>query len=433
MLTKKIQYWFYGLPALPLAALGLPLYIYLPTFYADQLGLGLTLVGSILLISRITDVISDPLIGMLSDWLPVHSRRKWLIAIASPLLLLAVWALFIPPQDAGIWWLLSWSILVYLAWSLITLPYTAWGAELSTDYDQRSVITASRETCTLIGTLIAAGLPLAMGLSSDKPGEALSLLAQFLVLMLPITLIICLFNVKEKPTTSRARPIRFRAGLSLLNNNHLFKRLLFAYLMNGIANGLPATLFLLFVSYVLVAPEQFGMLLSAYFVSGLIGLPIGLALSKRFSKHRIWSVSMLWSVTIFIWAPFLGEGDVTAFLIICILSGLSLGIDMALPASIQADVIDIDNLKGGGQRSGLFFGIWGMTTKLSLALAVGIAFPSLSFLGFDTTGSSANNNTLALSLLYGLLPIPFKLMAAWSMWSFPLNRAQHQVLRQQLE
>lgn len=433
MLTKKIQYWFYGLPALPLAALGLPLYIYLPTFYADQLGLGLTLVGSILLISRITDVISDPLIGMLSDWLPVHSRRKWLIAIASPLLLLAVWALFIPPQDAGIWWLLSWSILVYLAWSLITLPYTAWGAELSTDYDQRSVITASRETCTLIGTIIAAGLPLAMGLSSDKPGEALSLLAQFLVVMLPVTLIICLFSVKEKSTVSRARPIRFRAGLSLLNDNHLFKRLLFAYLMNGIANGLPATLFLLFVSYVLVAPEQFGMLLSAYFVSGLIGLPIGLALSKRFSKHRIWSVSMLWSVTIFIWAPFLGEGDVTAFLIICILSGLSLGIDMALPASIQADVIDIDNLKGGGQRSGLFFGIWGMTTKLSLALAVGIAFPSLSFLGFDTTGSLANNNTLALSLLYGLLPIPFKLMAAWSMWRFPLDRAQHHVLRQQLE
>ncbi len=433
MLTKKIHYWFYGLPALPLAALGLPLFIYLPTFYADQLGLGLTLVGSILLISRITDVISDPLIGMLSDWLPLHSRRKWLIAIASPLLLIAVWALFIPPADAGIWWLLSWSILVYLAWSLITLPYTAWGAELSTDYDQRSVITASRETLALVGTLIAAGLPLAMGFTSDQPGEALSVLAQFLVVILPITIIICLFNVKEYPMTSRSQPIKFRAGLSLINENLLFKRLLFAYLMNGIANGLPATLFLLFVSYVLVAPDQFGMLLTAYFLSGLIGLPIGLSLSKRFSKHRIWSISMLWAVGIFMWVPFLGQGDVTAFLVICILSGLSLGIDMALPASIQADVIDIDKIKGGGQRSGLFFGIWGMTTKLSLALAVGIAFPLLTLLGFDTTSTSVSNNTLALSLLYGLMPIPFKLIAAWSIWRFPLDREQHHVLRQQLE
>ena len=75
MLTKKLHYWFYGLPALPLAALGLPLYIYLPTFYADQLGLGLTLVGSILLISRVTDVISDPLIGLLSDWLNCHQQE----------------------------------------------------------------------------------------------------------------------------------------------------------------------------------------------------------------------------------------------------------------------------------------------------------------------------------------------------------------------
>jgi len=431
MLTKKIHYWFYGLPALPLAALGLPLYIYLPTFYADQLGLGLTLVGSILLISRITDVISDPLIGLLSDWLPIKSPRKWLIAIATPLLLVAIWALFIPPADAGMWWLLLWSLLVYLAWSLLTLPYTAWGAELSTDYDQRSVITASRETCVLIGTLFAAGLPLAMGLTSDQPGEALKLLAQFLVVMLPVTIMLCLFNVKEEYSPSR--PIKFRAGLSLLNENHLFKRLLFAYLMNGIANGLPATLFLLFVSYVLVAPDQFGMLLSVYFLSGLIGLPIGITLSKRFSKHRIWSISMLWAVGIFMWVPFLGEGDVTAFLVICVLSGLSLGIDMALPASIQADVIDIDKVKGGGQRSGLFFGIWGMITKLSLALAVGIAFPLLAFLGFDTTHTTTDNNILALSLLYGFMPIPFKLIAAWSMWRFPLDRKQHQVLRQQLD
>jgi Na+/melibiose symporter-like transporter len=431
MLSNKKQYWFYGLPALPLAALGLPLYIYLPTFYADQLGLGLSLVGSILLISRVTDVISDPLIGWLSDWLPIKSRRKWLIAIAAPFLLAAVWALFIPPEDSGIGWLLWWSLLIYLAWSLITLPYNAWGAELSTDYDQRSVITASRETCVLLGTLVAAGLPLAMGLSSEQPGEALRLLAQFLVVILPLTLIVCLFNVKEKFTPYR--PIKFLAGLSLLNENHLFKRLLFAYLMNGIANGLPATLFLLFVSYVLVAPEQFGLLLSAYFVSGLIGLPIGLKLSKRFSKHKVWSVSMLWAVAIFMWVPFLGEGDVLAFLVICILSGLSLGIDMALPASIQADVIDIDKLKGGGQRSGFFFGIWGMITKLSLALAVGIAFPLLAFLGFDTMHSPIDNNTMALAVLYGLMPIPFKLIAAWSMWKFPLDREQHHVLCQQLK
>ncbi len=429
-MSASRRYWFYGLPGLPLAALGLPLYIYLPTFYAEQFGLGLAAVGTALLIARVSDVITDPLIGLLSDWLPLPSRRKWLMAIATPMLIMAILALFIPPEGSGFYWLLCWSLLVYLAWSLLTLPYTAWGAELSNDYDQRSTITASRESFILIGTLFAAGLPLAMGISSDAPGEALIVLAQFLVFLLPATVLLCLLNVPE--SNRRSDPIAFQAGLTLLKQNRLFTRLLFAYFMNGIANGLPATLFLLFVSYVLAIPEQFGLLLSAYFVSGLIGLPIGVKLSQRFNKHRIWGVSMLWAVAIFCWVPTLGAGDFMPFLIICILSGLSLGIDMALPASIQADVIDLDSREGGGQRSGFFFGLWGMATKLSLALAVGIAFPLLTLLGFDTHTVPADNNLWALSVLYGLLPIPFKLVAAWTIWRFPLDRKQHQLLRQQL-
>ena len=429
-MSRTSRYWFYGLPGLPLAALGLPLYIYLPTFYAEQLGLGLAAVGTALLIARVTDVISDPLIGFLSDWLPLPSRRKWLMAIATPLLIIAILALFIPPADSGFYWLLMWSLLVYLAWSLLTLPYTAWGAELSNDYDRRSTITASRESFVLLGTLVAAGLPLTIGIGSDEPGEALAVLAQFLAFLLPITVLLCLWKVPEPNRRSDA--IDFRSGLTLLKENRLFSRLLFAYFMNGIANGLPATLFLLFVSYVLVIPEQFGLLLSAYFVSGLIGLPIGIKLAQRYSKHRIWGISMLWAVIIFAWAPTLGADDFVPFLIICILSGLSLGIDMALPASIQADVIDLDSARGGGQRSGFFFGLWGMATKLSLALAVGIAFPLLTLFGFDTQNLPAENNLFALSALYGLLPIPFKLIAAWTIWQFPLDRAEHKALQQQL-
>ena len=429
MSNKKISYLFYGLPGFPLAALGLPLYIYLPTFYAEQLGLGLSLVGVLLLLSRATDVISDPLVGLLADWLPAESRRKWLMAIATPLLMASIWALFVPPENVSGWWLLMWSLAVYLAWTLLTLPYMAWGAELSSDYDERSTITASREGLVVAGTLFAASLPLIMGISSEQPGEALSLLAQSLLIVLPITIGLCLWRVAEPKIERQA--LAFRHGLTLLNENVLFKRLLFAYLMNGIANGLPATLFLLFVSHVLAMPEKFGLLLTVYFISGLIGLPIGLRLAKRYSKHRVWSFSMLWAILIFMWVPFLGEHDFIPFLIICVLSGLSLAIDMALPASIQADVIDVDSAKGGGRRTGFFFGLWGMTTKLSLALAVGISFPLLSILGFNTSGL-VESNTLALSLMYGLLPIPFKLLAAFTMWQFPLDRNQHLALKKQI-
>jgi GPH family glycoside/pentoside/hexuronide:cation symporter len=430
MKIKQPNYLFYGLPGLPLAALGLPLYIYLPTFYAEQLGLGLSLVGILLLLSRITDVISDPIIGYIADRLPFNYRRKILIGLATPLLMVAIWALFVPPESVTGTWLLTWSVLVYIAWTLITLPYMAWGAELSSDYDQRTSVTASREALVLMGTLSAASLPLVMGIGSDQPGQALTLLAKSLLIILPIAVGLCFWKVIEKSATSR--PIGFLDGLILLKGNTLFKRLLFAYFMNGIANGLPATLFLLYVTHVLAMPEKFGLLLSVYFMSGLVGLPIGLQLAKKFSKHRIWSVSMLWSVFIFSWVPFLGEGDFIPFMIVCVLSGLSLAIDMALPSSIQADVIDIDSQQGGGQRAGFFFGIWGMTTKLSLALAVGIAFPLLSLLGFDTRPDYDSNNLIALSLIYGLLPIPFKVVAGLLMWNFPLNRKQHRSVQASL-
>jgi Na+/melibiose symporter-like transporter len=99
-----------------------------------------------------------------------------------------------------------------------------------------------------------------------------------------------------------------------------------------------------------------------------------------------------------------------AFAAICVLSGLCLGADLALPASIQADVVALDRDAGGGDRAGLFFGLWGMATKLALALAVGIAFPLLDLAGFDAGGPNDAGALLALALLYGGLPVALKLL-----------------------
>jgi Na+/melibiose symporter-like transporter len=99
---------------------------------------------------------------------------------------------------------------------------------------------------------------------------------------------------------------------------------------------------------------------------------------------------------------------------------------MSLPAAIQADVIDIDRAGGGGERAGLFFGLWGMATKLSLALAIGLAYPLVQLSGFDPT-MPTSSGTAVLAITYGLLPIPFKLYSAWLAWRFPLN--SHQVLK----
>ena len=205
-----------------------------------------------------------------------------------------------------------------------------------------------------------------------------------------------------------------------------------AYLINGLANGLPATLFLLFVEHVLAAPEKQGLLLFVYFLCGILGVPFWLLVARRLGKHRTWCTAMILNAAIFAFVPLLGAGDATIFLAICVATGLCLGADLTLPSAIQADVVDVDTARGGGRRTGLYFAFWGMATKLALALAVGIAFGLLDVAGFEAAGTNAEGPLLVLALLYGGLPVLLKAVAIALMWRFPLDRDAHAHLRTEI-
>jgi Na+/melibiose symporter-like transporter len=141
---------------------------------------------------------------------------------------------------------------------------------------------------------------------------------------------------------------------------------------------------------------------------------------------------MLWASVAFVCVPLLGPGDLWGFVVICALSGVSLGADLALPASLQADVVDLDWLESGRRRTGLFFAFWSMTTKLSLALAVGIAFPLLALAGFSAGGANSDGALMTLSALYGLLPVAIKLAATALVWNFPITETTQAELRARL-
>ena len=208
--------------------------------------------------------------------------------------------------------------------------------------------------------------------------------------------------------------------------------MIFAYLLNGLANGLAATLFVLFVDKGLGIPEKTDGLLLIYFLAGILSIPAWLAVSHRAGKHRTWIAAMLVNSAIFVLVPFLGPGDYFAFLIICIGTGFCLGADLVLPPSMQADVVDVDTAAGGGSRAGIYFALWGMATKLALALAVGIAFPVLDAAGFDANGSNDTSALLTLALLYGAAPVVLKLVAIAIMHGFPLTEARQAELHRRI-
>lgn len=422
----------YGALGLPLAALNLPLYVYLPPFYAAELGLGFAAVGAALFAARLLDVLTDPLIGELSDRTrtPLGRRRPWLLG-ACPLLILATFMLFDPDEGVGVMALFVWTNLAYVAWTAMILPYTALGAELSGDYHERARIAGVREGFVLVGILLAAALPTMLGAEAGNR-RVLETLAAAMAVLLPLTLLALLLLVREPKPRSESG-LRFVEGLKIAGRNRPFVRLVSAYLLNGIANGLPATLFLLFVGHVLELPARAGPLLLVYFVAGIVAMPLWLWLSRRIGKHRAWCCAMVWASLAFMWAPLLGPGDFWPFLAICVLSGLALGADLALPPAIQADVVDLDWLQSGRQRTGLFFALWSMATKLSLALAVGIAFPLLDLLGFTADGTSPAHALIGLAVLYGLVPVLIKIIAIACVWNFPLDVRSHDATRRRLD
>lgn len=423
----------YALPAFALAMPTLPVYVYLPTFYAQDLGLGMAAIGGALLLARCFDVATDPLVGLLSDRLRLGwgRRKPWIVAGAA-IAALGLVRLFHPPEAVGAGYLLLWSLILYLGWTLIAIPYTAWGAELSGDYNERARITGAREAAMVLGVVIAGGLPaLAAGLGGSER-DGLTAIAWLTIGCGAPAIALLVWKVDERPAAPALRPDW--AEVRAIARNRPFVRLLTGWFVNGLANGLPAVLFPLYLQYGLGAgPVERGVLILAYFLTAIAGIPLWLRLSRRHGKHRVWCWAMLLACAAFVWVPFLDSGAIAAFFVICIVTGFALGADLALPPAMQADVVDLDSLRTGRERAGLFFALWGMATKLALALAVGIAFPALAALGFAPGEGNDSRAILALAVFYALVPTALKLAAVLVIWRHPLTARRQQVIQRRLK
>ncbi len=409
----------YGLFALPLAMAALPLYVHLPKFYGGTLGVDLALVGIVLLVLRLLDGLVDPLLGAWSDRL--RSRRA-AIALSAPVLAAGMVALFLPPTgtEAGhLAWLVVALTLVYTAYSVAMINHNAWGAELTTDPVGRTRITAVREGLALVGVVIASLAPALLGGAAGADAG----LAPFAIVFAGVTLAcaLVLWRAPVAPRRAAASVVPLATRVAAPLADPLFRRLLLVFLANGIASAIPATLVLFFIADVLQAPERQGLFLALYFVAGGLGMPLWVRLSAAWGKTRAWMAGMVAAVVAFVWAFALGPGDTTAFAAICVLSGLALGADLALPPSLLADVIDRD---GRERPTGAYFGLWTLATKLNLALAAGIALPLLSFLGY-APGAEGGGGLRALAFVYAIVPCALKLVALFALSRFQAATARN--------
>lgn len=250
--------------------------------------------------------------------------------------------------------------------------------------------------------------------------------AQFSWLFVPVALVLAWVTVRGSPPAHGRLPPAGTAifgAFTLPFRNRRFRPLLAIFVLNGIAAAIPATLVLFFIEDVVRRPDLTAVFLIAYFAAGAAGLPLWVWIARRIGKGRAWLASMGVAIAAFVWAFFLPPGGAVAYGVICLLSGLALGADLALPPSMLADVIDADEASGHGRNEGAYFGLWSLATKMNLALSAGIALPLLQAFGYAPRSDNAAGSLLVLAGVYALLPCALKAMAAVALFTSPFCRA----------
>lgn len=391
----------YALLGLPLAMAMLPIYVLVPNFYAADLGLGLTLTGTVLFLARLLDTVQDPWLGRLIDR---RSTRDWNLLLAGSAVLLsaAMAALLIPPDGLGGFVLAGWLgallALTYILHSLINITYLAWGARLSDQPEIRTRVAAWREGAGLIGVVLASALPTALATPYGM-STALGVFALTFAVLLCLGGAMLIRAAPRPQRVARSEAQSWRLPL----RNEAFRRLAGIYFINAVAAAIPATLALFFIADRLQLAKLTGLFLALYFVSGALGLPFWTRLADRLGKRRSWRLGMLTGCAAFIWAALLEPGSAWAYAGVCLLSGLALGADLALPPALLADIIPAEQR----DSTAAYFGLWSFLAKLALALA-GLALPLLAWVGYQPGSPAAWN----LALVYAGLPCLLKLVAA---------------------
>ena len=400
----------YGLLGLPLAFVALPLYVHLPHVYASRYGVPLATLGGVLLLARLFDAVTDPWLGRWGDHLQARSALPLLrtAAGAAALMLLGMALLFFPPwaDPANTGPLLAVLMLTCLAYSLVAIAHQSWGARLGGDESQRTRIVAWREGAGLLGVVLASVLPAWLGWGPWLAVFALGLLLGMWAWWRGPRPEL---GVASSSASASSPSQRTRTGLLHPWSHAPFRRLMAVFVLSGMASAVPATLVLFFIQDRLEAAAYEPLFLASYFLAAALSMPLWTRAVARWGLARSWLLGMLLSVAVFAWAATLGAGDTLGFGAVCVLSGLALGSDLALPSALLAGTIAERGDRG--TREGAYFGWWNLAAKLNLALAAGLALPLLEVLGYQP-GTRSAGGLQALTLAYAVLPCALKLLAA---------------------
>ncbi len=427
-------------PAIPFAALSLPMTVYLPPFYARHVGIGLAMVGLIFTVVRLADIVLDPALGYLMD----RTRTRWgrfrpWMTASIPVVMLGSYLAFMARPGATPLYLAGVLVLLFAGYSMGVVSHLSWAAVMAKGYHARSRVYGWLQALTVGGMVLVLLLPpITTRLFTGNDAAGVQSMGWFIIVLTPLTVLLAVWRVREPPAPSAVQGEK-SAG-SLLDYGRLalrpsLARLLMCGVLLALAPGITGALFIFFFGIRGFTAEQSTLLLLIYFVGGLAGAPIWTRLAKRFGKHRTLMISCAYYAVLQGCTLLFPRGNMAWAAPSLFLAGIGFSAALILLRAMVADTCDEARLDMKVDCTGMIYALYTSTTKISAAVAVGITYPLLQWIGFVAKAGAKNSPQAiqGLELVFVIFPVFFVIVGGLSLIGYKLDERRHGEIRAALE
>ncbi len=435
---------------------------FLPFFYSNVFGLSLADAGVLMLVTRIWDAVSDPMMGIIADRTKTRwgKYRPYLLFFALPFAVSGI-LLFTTPENGKTLWAYITYILMMTVYTGINVPYGSLLNVMTADSDEKSVLSSYRMFFAYGGSFIAlfAWEPLcnmfdkARVVSADAAGglasistspeawqKTMIIIASFCFILFILSFLLTKEHVRSESTVSIGQ------DLKLLLKNKPWWLLIGAALASNLFNTVRGTTTAYFFSdYILktveMAPQwaflvSAGIFLSIGEIANMAGVVIAVPMSKHLGKKTTYIVSMAALIFLsiaFFFLPATTGGYWTMLFFQIVISTFT-GIISPLVWSMYADVADYSELRDGTASTGLIFSSASMAQKFGGAFGGSAVMWLLAAFGYNTVAGAVQTEIaiLGLRILMSWIPALVAALSIIVVWFYPLTKKKMEGVQAEL-
>ena len=427
----------YALGTMPTWGLGLAIQVYLSPYFASHLGVPLTVIAGAFAIVRVLDFFIDPLLGLTMDRTRTRlgRYRLWQI-IGAPILMLAVYQLFMAPLGIGEAYLVGWLLVLYLGMSILDLSRSAWNATLATQYHERSRLFGIATAVGVMGGVAVLLVPIAGARFLPAGASSVPLMGWFILALTPLAIGVAATLTPERVSIDlHTDHFPLRDYWALVRRPALIRLVLAQVSVSLGPNWMSAMYLFFFTASRGFTAAQASSLLLVYIFAGVLGAPATGYLARRIGKHRALMVTTTAFSLGLSTAMLFPRGNVLAVLPMMLWCGfMGSGFNLMIGA-MAADFGDEIRLDQGKERISLIYAALSFANKAAGAISIILTYSALAMVGYRPAEGAVNTPAAihGLEAIFLIGPIFFVMLGGACFIGWRLDARRHADIRQRLD